>query len=123
MLAMLAVAYSSSMVMISAFSGYVPAYAAAGASLQNLGADLLAAGGAVLLLIGSYGLWTLQRWAYWLAFAGAGLGVLVHVLPGFQGVTNGTSSISALIAAAMLVYLLVPSVRRDFFEAPANVPA
>jgi len=85
MLAMFAVAYSSSMVLISAFSGYMPAYAAAGASLQNLGADLLAAAGAILLLIGSFGLWTMQRWAYWVTFAGAGLALLVHILPGLQG--------------------------------------
>jgi hypothetical protein len=54
------------------------------------------------------------------AVAGASISLLAHVLPRFNGLVNTTSAVSAVLAAAILGYLLMPSVRRVFLEAPAS---
>ena len=119
-LSMIALTYSSSMIMIGALSGVPPEYAPAYASLQNVGADLIAMAAAFAWIVGSVGLWTMQRWAWWVAVAGASISLLAHVLPRFNGLVNTTSAVSAVLAAAILGYLLMPSVRRVFLEAPAS---
>lgn len=122
LLGMFALSYTSSMVMIGAFSGFPPEYAPAYAALGNVGWVLLATGAAIALIIAASGLWIMQRWAYWVALAAAGVSVLVNVLPGFEGRLNGTSSLSGLLSAAVLVYLVLPGIRAAFFEAPADMP-
>jgi hypothetical protein len=122
-LVMFALTFTSSMVMITAFSGVPPEYGPAYAIMQNLGLVLLAGAGAAALTIGGAGLWALQRWAYWMAVAGAGLSLITHVVPAFQGFLNGTSMISGLLAALILVYLFLPSVRRAFFPASGDMTA
>jgi hypothetical protein len=122
MVAMFALTYTSSMVVIGALSGVPPGYGPAYAALENVGVVLLGIGAAVALMVAAWGLYMLRRWAYWLAVAGAGLSLLVHVLPAFQGAVNGTSTFSALLAAGILVYLFLPGVRRAFFESQVDVP-
>jgi hypothetical protein len=122
LLGMFALAYTSSMVMMGALAGFPPEYAPAYARLGNIGWVLVATGAAIALLIAAGGLWVLQRWAYWLAVAGAGISLLVNVLPGFLGTTNGTSAVSALLAAVVLVYLFLPSVRGAFSGPSADMP-
>jgi hypothetical protein len=119
LVAIVAISFTSSMVMISAISGIPPAFAPSYAE-YGLGADLVAMGAAFAFIIGSIGLWSLQRWAYWLAVAGAALSLATHVLPRFTGFLNPTSGLSAALAAAILVYMFLPSVRRAFFETPAS---
>jgi len=120
-LVMFALTFTSSMVMITAFSGVPPEYGPAYAIMQNLGLVLLAGAGAAALTIGAFGLWSLQRWAYWLAMAGAGLSLITHVVPAFQGILNGISLIGAGLAAVILVYLFLPNVRRAFFPASGDM--
>jgi len=120
-LVMFALTFTSSMVMITAFSGVPPEYGPAYAIMQNLGLVLLAGAGAAALTIGAFGLWALQRWAYWLAMAGAGLSLITHVVPAFQGILNGISLIGAGLAAVILVYLFLPNVRRAFFPASGDM--
>ena len=122
-LVMFALTFTSSMVMITAFSGVPPEYGPAYAVMQNLGLVLLAGAGAVALIVAGGGLWILQRWAYWLAVAGAGLSLITHVVPAFQGFLNGTSLIGAGLAAVILVYLFLPNVRRAFFPASGGMTA
>src|SRR4030095_772642 len=120
LLSMIALSYASSMVLIGALSGFPPEYAPAYASLGSVAADLVAMAGAVAWIIGSIGLWSMRRWAYWLAVAGASITLLAHVLPRLNGPVNANSALSAVLAAAILFYLLLPSVRRAFFETLAS---
>jgi hypothetical protein len=121
-LTMFALTYVSSMVLIAAFSGFPPELKPAYASTQSLWQVLVAGFAAAVLIVGACGLWMMERWGYWMAVAGAGLSLLAHILPALQGVMNGTSTFSGLLAAAVLTYLLLPGVRRAFFEEPANAP-
>jgi hypothetical protein len=121
-LAIFALSYASSMVMIAALSGFPPEYAPAYASFQNIGWVLVASAAAVGLLIGSVGLWLMQRWAYWLTVAAAGISLATHVLPGLQGILTGASTLGTLLSTGILVYMFLPNVRRAFFEPPTEVP-
>jgi uncharacterized membrane protein (DUF2068 family) len=117
---MLALAYASSMVMIGAVTGFPAELAPAYASLGSVVPSLIAMAAALAWVIGSIGLWSMQRWAYWLAVAGAAITLLAHLLPRLGGLVNTTSALSGALAGAILVYMLLPSVRRAFFEAPAS---
>ena len=112
--AMFALSYVSSMVVLAAWQGFPPEYAPAYAALGNVGWVLLAAAAATAVIVGSIGLWTLQPWAYWVTLIGAAVSLLIHVIPGLQGTVNGTSLISAGLALAIVIYMLLPSVRRAF---------
>ena len=116
LVAMFALAFASSMVMITILGGYIPPDGA----LSNTGWAIVSLIGALALLAASLGLWTMRKWAYWVALAGAGLALLARVVPGLQGATNSTSMFSALLAAAVVVYLLLPGVRHAFLDAPAD---
>jgi hypothetical protein len=119
--AMFALTFTSSMVVMGALSGapdyLVPAYA----GLQNFWVVMLGVAGACLLIAGAVGLWNLQRWAYWLTAAGAGISLLTNLLPAFQGAVNETSTFSGILALAVLVYLMLPGVRHAFFDRPAGM--
>ena len=120
LLAMIALSYTSSMVVIGALSGFPAELAPSYSALGSITADLIAMGAALAWIIGSIGLWSLQRWAYWVAVAGAAITLLVHVLPRFSGIVNTTSALSAALAAAVLIYLLSPRIRQVFFATPAS---
>jgi hypothetical protein len=72
-------------------------------------------GGAVQLATG-FGLWTLKRWGWYLAFLAIGLNVILGVLGLFSGgiLACLCGTVGLIIPVAIAVYLLSPNIR-DLF--------
>lgn len=95
---------------ISLIAGiFVPLVGAVGAVI-----GLLLAASPLLMLIFSYGAWNLRSWAWWLGIVAAGASVLSALIAVFGSGNLAAIATHGLLPIIVLLYLLVPDVRKAF---------
>ena len=97
LLAMFALSYASSMVMIGALVRFPTSVRASVLPLRKTSGGFWWLQRPPSAPVGSVGLWMMQHWAYWLTVAAAGISLATHVLPGVQGVVTGSSTLGTLL--------------------------
>jgi uncharacterized membrane protein (DUF2068 family) len=93
------------------------AWADAGRSLEYGFAEYAGAAGAILL-VSNYGLWKARRWGWWLAVVADALAVALIAPHEVDNLHAGDVWVP-LVFAMIVVFLLIPRVRKFYFGRPA----
>jgi hypothetical protein len=76
-----------------------------------------------VMLIAVRGLWSMSGWGWWLALFALAIGLVLNLIPMFQGTITGRLIAESLFYLVFLVYLFMPHVRAAFSPASADVSA
>ena len=76
-----------------------------------------------IMLIAVRGLWTMSKSGWWLSLIALGLGLILNLIPMFQGTITGRLIVESLFDVVFLGYLLTPHVRAAFSPDASNVSA
>lgn len=76
-----------------------------------------------VMLIAVRGLWSMSGWGWWMALFALVLGLVLNLIPMFQGTITGRLIAESLFYLVFLVYLFMPHVRAAFSPASADVSA
>jgi hypothetical protein len=102
-----------------ALIGLGGAAAAGGANVGGMAVILGVVGliSSVLSLAFGIGAWTLKPWAWTLGIIAEGLSLVIAVVAIISGSSIGGQIVSIVIAAAILYYLMTPTVKQAFGRA------
>jgi len=76
-----------------------------------------------VMLIAVRGLWSMSGWGWWMTLFALALGLVLNLIPMFQGTITGRLIAESLFYLVFLVYLFMPHVRAAFSPASADVSA
>lgn len=76
-----------------------------------------------IMLIAVRGLWSMSGWGWWMALFALALGLILNLIPMFQGTITGRLIAESLFYLVFLVYLFTPHVRAAFSPASADISA
>ena len=76
-----------------------------------------------VMLIAVRGLWSMSGWGWWMSLFALALGLILNLIPMFQGTITGRLIAESLFYLVFLVYLFMPHVRAAFSPASADVSA
>lgn len=76
-----------------------------------------------VMLIAVRGLWSMSGWGWWMSLFALALGLVLNLIPMFQGTITGRLIAESLFYLVFLVYLFMPHVRAAFSPASADVSA
>ena len=78
---------------------------------------------AVVMLIAVRGLWSMQKYGWWLSLICLAIALILNLVPMFKGTINGRLIAESLFDVVFLVYLILPSARAAFAPASTDVTA
>ena len=76
-----------------------------------------------VMLIAVRGLWSMSGWGWWMSLFALALGLVLNLIPMFQGTITGRLIAESLFYLVFLVYLFTPHVRAAFSRTSADVSA
>jgi len=78
---------------------------------------------AVVMLIAVRGLWSLQKYGWWLAVISLVFALILNLVPMFKGTITGRLIAESLFDLVFLVYLMFPHTRAAFAPASDGISA
>jgi hypothetical protein len=76
-----------------------------------------------IMLIAVRGLWSMQKYGWWLSLICLAVALILNLIPMFQGTITGRLIAESLFDVVFLIYLLTPHARAAFAPASTDVTA